>query len=466
MKKTFFTLLLLLATSFAIQAANPFAIINGTWLRHPGTDVKLFEVSNGLLKEVASSKINAADKSFCFGFKVAKAGFYVIGYSLETAYNNHTFYIKPGDQVSVEVTKDSYQLVGENTPENREMEKWHNFILPLEHKAIYSMNGHKSTYVDFFPLLDEKLEAMKKMAKSNTGNKAFDQLFEDYKRYDINHNALMLLVTPRTARPQGEDFSDYYRNMRLEDIAAGEHLLEYPYGMNLIQYYAMSARQRVRHYTAEQQANLTSPITAMNVLLPELKSDLVKGEMVLYQTKYLKTYDGLLGYEKTYGNYLTTPDQKQRLKEIIKQFEGEANGPAYNFTFKNREGKEVSLTDFKGKVVFIDIWATWCGPCKAQIPALKKLEEEYHGKDIVFVGISVDADKDYQKWNDFVIEKELKGVQLFAGDQAKKDMMSFYKITGIPRFLLIGRDGKVISADAPRPSSEEIKAALDGALKR
>lgn len=467
MKKLLFTLLLLLVTSFVIQAANPIAIINGTWLREPTADVTLFEVSNGALREVASCKPDAIDKSFYFAFKVAKEGFYVIGNSPQTARNNYTFYFKPGDQLNVEITKESYRLVGENTPENREMEKWHDFILPLELKGIYFMGGRNSTYVDFFPLLDEKLEVMKAQPKSKTGNKMFDQLFEDYKKYDVRHDALMLLVTPRTARPQGEDFTDYYRNMQLADITTTESLLAYPYGMNIIQYYAMSGRQRGGHYATEQLADLKSPITALNVLLPEIKNDRIKAEVILFQSKYIKTHDGFLDYEKKYDSYLIASDQKQRLKEVMKKFKGEADGQtAYNFTFKDMEGKDVSLTDFKGKVVYIDIWATWCGPCKAQIPALKKLEEEYHDKDLVFIGISVDADKDHQKWTDFVKKEELKGIQLFASDKEKKEMMDFYQIKGIPRFLLIAKDGKVISADAPRPSSVEIQLALDGALKR
>ncbi|KAA6310638.1 hypothetical protein EZS27_038088, partial [termite gut metagenome] len=85
--------------------------------------------------------------------------------------------------------------------------------------------------------------------------------------------------------------------------------------------------------------------------------------------------------------------------------------------------------------------------------------------DLIFLSVSVDASKDKQKWADFVRKEELKGIQLFAGDAANSALMKPYNVTGIPRFILIGKDGNLISKDAPRPSSNEIKTVLDAALK-
>ena len=149
-------------------------------------------------------------------------------------------------------------------------------------------------------------------------------------------------------------------------------------------------------------------------------------------------------------------------KAAAKKVEGTA---APSFDYENHKGGKTKLEDLRGKYVYIDVWATWCGPCRAEIPHLKKVEEKYHGKNIEFVSISVDTDKDYDKWKKFVTEKQLGGIQLFADKNWNSDFIKAFGVDSIPRFILIGPDGKVIKADAPRPSSASLIELLDGLVK-
>ncbi len=129
--------------------------------------------------------------------------------------------------------------------------------------------------------------------------------------------------------------------------------------------------------------------------------------------------------------------------------------------YENNNGNTTSLSDLKGKYVYVDVWATWCGPCKREIPFLKEVEKKYHGKNIEFVSISVDAPKDHEAWKKMIVEKELGGIQLFADNSWKSDFVKNYKINGIPRFILIDPNGNIVSADAPRPSSEDLIKMFD-----
>ncbi|GGG49638.1 TlpA family protein disulfide reductase [Bizionia arctica] len=132
--------------------------------------------------------------------------------------------------------------------------------------------------------------------------------------------------------------------------------------------------------------------------------------------------------------------------------------------YENIDGTTTSLEDLKGKYTYIDIWATWCGPCKAEIPSLKALEKEYHGKNIQFVSLSIDDDRSHggswdkarEDWKAMIADKELSGIQLFAPEGWQTPFIREYKINGIPRFLLIDPNGNVVSPDAPRPSSEKL----------
>ena len=127
--------------------------------------------------------------------------------------------------------------------------------------------------------------------------------------------------------------------------------------------------------------------------------------------------------------------------------------------YDNHAGGKSSLTDYRGKYVYMDIWATWCRPCHMEIPHLKSLEEKYRDKNIVFMSISIDHEQAYETWKNMVVEKELSGVQLYAGQD--KDWGGKLMISGIPRFILVDPQGNVVKADAPRPSSEAIKELLE-----
>lgn len=146
----------------------------------------------------------------------------------------------------------------------------------------------------------------------------------------------------------------------------------------------------------------------------------------------------------------------------VKKLNG-SDSPTFNY--ENHKGGTTSLADLKGKYVYVDVWATWCGPCRQEIPFLQKTEEAYHGKNIEFVSISIDEQKNREKWNTFVKDKNLGGIQLLADKDWKSDFVQGYKINGIPRFILIGPDGKIVNADAPRPSSPELAKLLDSVVK-
>lgn len=141
------------------------------------------------------------------------------------------------------------------------------------------------------------------------------------------------------------------------------------------------------------------------------------------------------------------------------------------FSFQSIDGNQVSLADLKGKYVYVDIWATWCGPCLQQLPAMKELEEKYRGQNIEFLSISVDNEKDKAKWQKMVNEKEMKGVQLYAGTTSSfhKD----YGIRTIPKFLLIGKEGEILDKNPPRPMNystrqinKDLVSVFDNLLKQ
>lgn len=173
-------------------------------------------------------------------------------------------------------------------------------------------------------------------------------------------------------------------------------------------------------------------------------------------------------FAKTEPQLSRAPRIKERIKETyesfkVKDFTGQSIPTDPKLI--SPDGKECHLSDLLGKsVVYIDIWATWCRPCVGEIPFMEKVVEQFKGNEaITFISISRDDNKaawlkkiakDKPEWQQYIFDKQ-------SGDE----FMDAMGINGIPRFLLIGKDGKFISHDAARPSSENITEILNSAIK-
>ena len=216
-------------------------------------------------------------------------------------------------------------------------------------------------------------------------------------------------------------------------------------------------------------ANNTSCINIYNEVITEKQNKGIirslKRGISFYNLDHLDDYYSclikLIDDEKT---LLTIKTKYKRIKSLEK---GNIS-PLFNYA--DTSGNSISLESFRDKLVYIDVWATWCGPCKEQIPYLKKQEEKYRTKDIVFVSMSIDDPKDAIKWKKMIIDKELKGIQIMADKAWKSSFVLDYVIEGIPRFILIDKKGNIISSNAPRPATfnkgnyllnEEIQTIFD-----
>lgn len=142
----------------------------------------------------------------------------------------------------------------------------------------------------------------------------------------------------------------------------------------------------------------------------------------------------------------------------------EAGAVAPDFTLLDLKGNKVSLSEYKGKVVYLDFWATWCGPCMREIPYSKELQEAFKDNpNIVFINISLDQDT--ARWKKKVEANNMMGVQLISPEGAASTVMKDYNIHALPTFLIIDKNGLFVSKKAKSPSMHGIKKDLNKVLK-
>jgi len=209
--------------------------------------------------------------------------------------------------------------------------------------------------------------------------------------------------------------------------------------------------------TPENMANLAE------IKIPALKNDVIGYVGTMLISPANDKMEELYGF---FVDNITSDDIKKRLSETYEKNKNLIKGmPSPKFVdYENNAGGTTSLDDLKGKYVYLDVWATWCGPCIAEIPSLKEVEKDYHDKNIEFVSASIDTPVAYDKWKSMIKDKDLGGTQLLADNAWQSQFVQDYAIDGIPRFILIDPQGNIVSADAPRPSNESLRELLDTEL--
>ena len=336
---------------------------------------------------------------------------------------------------------------------------------PVDQKYIIHNNGFSIKTI----LSDPHFVSAYQYLKSPQLQKQYKGLSEGFKKYAVDLDSLsnvfdyykpIILNRLDTISSISEVYGNYYKRMLLgigefspQEVISSDSLMHYISSFVIAQDYYKRNNSAA---TFEAAANDTSmaPIARREVLKRALTT-IQNGEYGWhpYDQKTIEYYS------KRYTD-ITKDTLKNKTSDNIPKVAG-------SYDYKNDlilEDADGTITDFssvlhnnEGKILYVDFWASWCGPCRTQTPYSKKLIEQFAQEDITFVFIS--ADSDNKAWLKAIQEEGMKESSYRILNPDSKFLQDI-KLRYIPRYLFFNRDGHLLNENAPRPSDDDISSLI------
>lgn len=378
------------------------------------------------------------------------------------------FFIKPGQKVELSANAKKphdIQFSGDNIQENQYL------LIHSDFKKTLPDNNYAAFYTqnesDFIKGVEERTQELVRHSQDYQKiNGVFDSDFSDLLALDITFESALIKMNypeyyqfflPDSTLVLSETYDSFLQNIDTDD----SDQLSVP---NYHEFLPVFLDFTARRDTSSQQVSYN--------LKKYKKIDPLFSDNEVRSVLYLQLAEDMIStsiddFNEIYDDFVKKNIQPEfKVKNLLQGFENKKHllrgQKAPDGIFHTLDARDVSFNDFRGKVLYVDVWATWCGPCIREIPYLEKKQEQYRQRDVVFISISVDEEKG--PWEYMVKDKKLKGQQWYAPGAWQSSLAQDYRITGIPRFIIIDREGHIFNAYAPRPSFDEFDQVMEDVL--
>lgn len=414
---------------------------------------------------------------FSFDFEIFQAHDVTLRYEKGVA----ELYVRPMDNLYVELNSAEFQkskypmylISGNNSETSRNILSYH---LYNKLESFKPMPDNKSTEAY---LLDIKKRILIEDSVLSAFNREHSPTkeFKTWARKDIIYrNANYLVDFEFYHSMKKTKFNGVLYDTDLFPINDPEALASSWYQYHLWQYTLFKYTQGdslIQRYFREQKMAEAYKACLKKVIAGEKPG--IGRDIMCYQLLFIiseKAHEDFRVLMKNINRYVANKDLSSVLQNRIEATKNQAKYPISFFKPGSKEEKEMIgdlwenlLLTHKGKVIYIDIWATWCGPCRSEVPFAIDLHNYYKNKPIIFANLCLASDR--EAWKQAIESQKIAGENYYFDKDQSELLTSKLKLAGFPTYMIIGKDGQIIDKQSPRPSSgNTIKTILTKAMER
>ncbi|MDO9138664.1 MAG: TlpA disulfide reductase family protein [Lutibacter sp.] len=377
-------------------------------------------------------------------------------YNLEIGNNNFILFLKSGNNLNLESDNSKLNISGTGKIENKYLVERNNLDSKLA-SINYWDHYYKLNENDFLNLADSIYQCrIELIRKHKIEDKRFHFIETTFAEMDREHKFLNYPFTRQSLNQDyipSKDFPNVFAKTNIND----DRLLDIPY-FTLMMFSNIANKIVVKNDT-RFDAKLDYLRLAISDRLGQTNPKLKEEIAFLTADFTIDKTDSLDLFFKTYKDFTKNEEYLNKITTKYLNLKGISKGKqAPNFEFKNENGELISLADFQGYVIYLDIWATYCKPCLEEIEPSKELQKKLSNQKIKFVNICIESKR--ESWLNLIKEKEFTGIQLYCTKEDEEKFKESYVVQGIPSYIIIDKEGKIYDINAKRPSDAKVEKEL------
>lgn len=449
------TLFIIVCISLIVASCSKEATISGTTDNYQ--ELSLYSFRKGDANLLHKMKIDSVTKGFQQLVQLPYEGIYLLGRNEQAL---HPIYLKSGENVELQLMKNRLSLSGESGQENLTLFQWEKSVEDVKIHAFmhnYLPGEYSVEYTEFFKELETvaivRDNLLKELENKNDG---FYLFLKQKIKVDLDFYALSYLRNAKYQIPDSVELPDYYQELDIEKNLLNLDVLELPNAGIMLETCVWFQNQD------KDQSSGDYLSSAMGLL----KERELQQEYLLSLASHFKFYEDLQRLLDEIDDGFFEKDNLCKLERIKEKLSWSTPGlKAPDFKAMKPDSTWMKLSDFRGKVVVVDVWATWCEPCKRMIPLYHQLAEELKQENIVFLNICVGTWVEGDLWRrmskNYQMEENTSFVNGWDSDFVKK-----YQISGVPRYMIFDEEGCIVSVKAPNPTTPKLKELIIKTLNK